>query len=52
MAACEAKVVTPALENIIEANTLLSGIDLKVVVWLLLMPSIMVSQLSLAIFTI
>ena len=26
MAACEAKVVTPALENIIEANTLLSGI--------------------------
>jgi len=29
MAACEAKVVTPALENIIEANTLLSGIGFE-----------------------
>ena len=52
MAACEAKVVTPALENIIEANTFLVVLDLKVVVWLLPMPSITVSQPSLAIFTI
>ncbi len=29
MAASEAKVVTPALENIIEANTLLSGIGFE-----------------------
>ena len=29
MAACEAKVVTPALENIIESNTLLSGIGFE-----------------------
>lgn len=29
MAACEAKVVTPALENIVEANTLLSGLGFE-----------------------
>ena len=29
IAACEAKVVTPALENIIEANTLLSGVGFE-----------------------
>ena len=52
MAACEAKVVTPALENIIEANTFSVVSDLKVVAWLRLTPSIMVSQPSLAIFTI
>ena len=51
MAACEAKVVTPALENIIEANTFSVVSDLKVVAWLRLTPSIMVSQPSLAIFT-
>ena len=39
MAACEAKVVTPALKILLKLIPFLVVLDLKVVVWLLLMPS-------------
>ena len=52
MAACEVKVVTPALETSLKPIPFSVVSDLKVVAWLRLTPSIMVSQPSLAIFTI
>jgi glycerol dehydrogenase len=42
MLAAEQHVVTPALERIIEANTYLSGVGLKAVVWQRLTPFITV----------